>query len=91
MNTFKNFLPLVILGALLFSACQNDGVDPVLPKPDGYSSEVPLAWNQLYLNVERYTPGYRPPVSARTSGYIGLIAYESIVWATARKLYPRTL
>jgi hypothetical protein len=43
-----------------------------------FSGEVPLAWNKLFLDLERFTPGYRPPISARTSGYVGLAAYESV-------------
>lgn len=50
-----------------------------------YSSEVPLAWNQLYLDLERFTPGYRPPISARTMGYVGLAAYESVQAGMASK------
>ncbi|TXF90749.1 vanadium-dependent haloperoxidase [Neolewinella aurantiaca] len=31
------------------------------------------------MEVERYSPGYRPPVSARSMGLINLMAYEAIV------------
>ncbi|PHN03295.1 vanadium-dependent haloperoxidase [Flavilitoribacter nigricans] len=71
----------LFLGSLLvISACSRD-ID--LPQPDtlavsAYSAEVPLAWNTLYLDLERFTPGYRPPISARTIGYVGLAAYESV-------------
>jgi len=43
------------------------------------AATVALEWNEFYLDIERYTPGYRPPVSARTLAYIGLAAYESVV------------
>ncbi|GAB3640067.1 hypothetical protein GCM10027423_07030 [Spirosoma arcticum] len=33
----------------------------------------------LFLDIERYAPGYRPPVAARTLGYISLGAYETVV------------
>jgi hypothetical protein len=42
-----------------------------------YDAEVAYKWNDLYLVVSRYAPGYRPPVSARALGYIGLAAYQT--------------
>lgn len=82
MNNLYKILGVFAVFILLFSGCENDSIDPHYPKPDDYDYTVPLAWNNLFLDVERYTPGYRPPVSARTAGYIGLTAYESVVWAT---------
>lgn len=55
----------------------NDPADFALTKD--FSHEVALQWNEFYLEIERYTPGYRPPVSGRTAGYIGLAAYEAVV------------
>lgn len=42
-----------------------------------FTAEVPLAFNELFLDLERFAEGYRPPVSARTSAYLGLAAYEA--------------
>lgn len=85
---FKIFLPAkvlaVVLAALFLSACQRDPEIPIVEEEIDYSdqnlkSNVVTAWYELYLEVERYTPGYRPPVSARSLAYIGLTAYESVV------------
>ncbi|MFZ4542909.1 MAG: vanadium-dependent haloperoxidase [Saprospiraceae bacterium] len=48
-------------------------------KVSEFEPTVALKWNELYLDVERNTDGYRPPISARTLGYIGLATYESVV------------
>jgi hypothetical protein len=45
-------------------------------KPD-QAYEVCLAWNKLLLELERNTPGYRPPISARMFAYVALGAYEA--------------
>ncbi|GJM32488.1 MAG: hypothetical protein DHS20C18_14890 [Saprospiraceae bacterium] len=63
-------------------SCQKENYYKDSQPAANFTSKVPLSWNRLFLEVERYTPGYKPPVSARTSGYIGLIAYEAIVHGT---------
>lgn len=78
MNIIKRGLAVLFV-ALVISSCEKDV--PILEDSIAaaqFSSEVPLAWNELYLEIERYTPGYRPPVSARTLGYLGLAAYECV-------------
>lgn len=47
-------------------------------KVSEYDSELAVRWNELYLDLERHTPGYRPPVSGRALAYISLAAYESV-------------
>lgn len=70
--------------ALMFSvfACKNDDRDdqdfqPVLAK--NYSNEVPLKWFQLFQDIDRVAPGYRPPAAARMLAYTGLAGYEAAV------------
>ena len=62
------------------TACREE--DPVTA-PDqsaaSYDNEVVVQWNELILHVERYTPGYLPPVAARSLAYIGLAAYETAI------------
>lgn len=36
-----------------------------------------LEWNRLFVELERHTPGYRPPVSARAFAYVSCTAWES--------------
>ena len=75
----KIYLPLMVL-LILVSSCQNDDEIFVESSPAAdYSFKIPLTWNQLFLEVERYSPGYKPPVSARNFAHINLIAYESVV------------
>ena len=76
----KKILPLLLLAALYFQSCQKDDEVTVVSSPAAqFSYRIPLIWNQLYLEVERYCPGYKPPVSARNNAYINFIAYEAIV------------
>ena len=74
----KFYLPFLAI-LMLVSSCQKDD-DLVISSPASqYSYNIPLTWNQLFLEVERYSPGYRPPVSARSHALINFMAYESIV------------
>lgn len=72
-------LPVALF--LFFAGCRPDKNDPVetLNLTAAYNNEVALKWNELLLEVERFTPGYLPPVSARAFGYVGLTAYETVV------------
>lgn len=40
------------------------------------AKNVLLEWNNLILELERFTAGYRPPVSARMYAYVQMCAYE---------------
>lgn len=82
----KKFVPLIAALALLISACQKDDDNKVKSSPaSSYDHTIPLTWNQLFLEVERYCPGYKPPVSARNYGYLNLIAYEAVVHGSNSK------
>jgi hypothetical protein len=73
-----SLLTIVALG-LLISCQEEDPVTTVDHTTAFYSNEVAIAWNELILEVERYTPGYLPPVAARSLAYIGLAAYETAI------------
>lgn len=82
----KKFLPLLLAFAFLLGSCQKDDEEIKTSSPAAeFSRRIPLTWNQLYLEVERYCPGYKPPVSARNYAYINFIAYESIVHGSGGK------
>ena len=75
----KVFLAWILI-LTFFQACKQDEDElSVSPLVESYDNEVVLKWNELLLEVERFTPGYLPPVSARSFGYIGLVAYETAV------------
>ncbi len=64
----------------LMAACQ-PGRDAVVPATTPLATDATVAfeWMNLFLDVERNAPGYRPPVAARALGYINLAAYEAVV------------
>ncbi len=73
---------LIVAFLWILASCQSkkDDVTPVTtPTAATTDASVALQWMDLFLTVERYAPGYRPPVAARTLGYIGLAAYETVV------------
>lgn len=72
-------LAVALLLAVGFFSCQKDELPLEQKLTNDFSNEVALDWMQFYPDIERYTPGYRPPVSARTMAYIGLAAYEAAV------------
>ena len=51
--------------------------------PDNPSNAIEATvaneWMDNFLTVERYAPGFRPPVAARALAYINLAAYEAMV------------
>ncbi len=44
-----------------------------------YNNEVFLKWNSVFLEIERYAPGFRPNPAPHALAYLGLSAYESVV------------
>lgn len=74
----KYFYPFLFL-LIILSSCTRDEINADYKNSDQFKSQIPLTWNKFYLEIERFTSGYRPPVSARSIAYINLAAYESIV------------
>lgn len=50
-----------------------------VPTVSQLSGDIANRWFDLSLQMTRSTPGFSPPVSARTFGYLGLTLYESCV------------
>lgn len=69
---------LIVL-AVLVSSCRRDEVYTPALSAEVYDSEVVYEWNELYLEIDRFSPGYRPPAAARMLGYTGIALYEAIV------------
>ncbi len=78
------FLLLTVLPFGL-SDCTSDQPD----EPAAYrqATAIVLAWNHLLLDLERYTPGYRAPVSARMFAYVELAGYEA-AWPALKNYAP---
>jgi hypothetical protein len=73
---------LVLLSFLfLVSSCtqESDTASTTSAPVSSYDASVPLQWYQVFLDIDRYSPGYRPPAAARLLAYTGLAAYESAV------------
>lgn len=53
-----------------------------------------LNWYQLFLEADRYTEGYRGPISARTAAYIAMASYQAALpysqdhYLSLETLYP---
>lgn len=68
--------------AFVLSNCAKDpdpNPSPIYKTPSELDNSVVMTWNKLFLDAERFTKGYKPPVSARAIAYINMIGYESIV------------
>ncbi|MBP7821957.1 MAG: vanadium-dependent haloperoxidase [Saprospiraceae bacterium] len=76
-------LALSVMTLLTQWGCKGDDpVDPTTPASKAvksYTAEVPYEWNQFYLEIVRFTPNYRPPISARTLAYVNYAAYEAAI------------
>lgn len=77
-------LPLVI--GVLFTSCKekNTTEDPdpvsVSKATSEFDASIATRWTDLQLNLIKSTPGYAPPVAARTLAYTSLALYESVVY-----------
>ncbi|MDZ4749838.1 MAG: phosphatase PAP2 family protein [Saprospiraceae bacterium] len=80
---FTHFLclALVVISLVGVTSCteENDPIQTGKSLVKDYDASVPLQWNQLFLEIDRYSPGYRPPAAARMLAYTGLAAYEAAV------------
>lgn len=79
LNMGKWCMAIIVLFSFITACQEEDTVTTPDKTTASYDNEVVIKWNELLLDVERYTPGYLPPVSARSFGYIGLAAYETAI------------
>jgi len=76
------FLLFFLVASFLFVTSCTEESDPIQTEKSlvkDYDASVPLQWYQLFLEIDRYSPGYRPPAAARLLAYTGLAAYEAAV------------
>ena len=93
LQRFCLFFAISLIISLFFSACGD--VDP-LPTDNGvrtYPHNVATKWNDLFLQIERQSPGYRPGPAPRALAYLGFAAYEACVpgmpeYNSLSNLYP---
>ena len=70
---------LLLLTGLFIQSCGDGTPDPVEKGVKSYDHEVPLAWNKLFLETERYAAGYRPGPAPRALSLMGFASYEACV------------
>jgi hypothetical protein len=73
-----------VLLATLITACRpTDSTEPAPQNAQNtaaaYTNDVALQWADLHLRLIRNSPGFTPPVAARSLGYAGLAMYEAVV------------
>lgn len=81
-NVFTRLIMGVLSLALVLDSCKKDdpiSSEPVSNETKSYDSKVPLSWNNLLVEIDRYSTGYRPPAAARLMAYTGLAAYEAAI------------
>ncbi|MBI1226436.1 MAG: phosphatase PAP2 family protein [Bacteroidetes bacterium] len=81
-----------LMVSFLVTSCVKDE-EPTVSQVADYDAEAALKWNQMFLDVERYSTGYRPGPAPRALAYMGLAAYEACVsgmpeYNSIRSLYP---
>jgi hypothetical protein len=70
---------------MVFVSCNKntESVDPVVENPSPlaatYEGELASDWLKIHLELIKSTPGFTPPVAARSLGYSSLALYESVV------------
>jgi membrane-associated phospholipid phosphatase len=79
--------PSSLLKALAFiciifflDSCRNEPVPTTpLKQVKEYNSSIIQEWNNKFLEIERYAPGFRPGPAPRAAAYIGLACYEACI------------
>ncbi|MFZ1255150.1 MAG: vanadium-dependent haloperoxidase [Saprospiraceae bacterium] len=70
------------IGLIYFvSSCSKDDnkTTSETGKASEFNASVPLEWNKIFLDIERYAAGYRPGPAPRSLGLMGLACYEACV------------
>jgi len=86
-NRWWSSLLLLLLVPFSLSDCASEA--PAEPLEYQQATAFTVAWNHLLLDLERYTPGYRAPISARMFAYVELVGYEA-AWPALRNYAPAT-
>ncbi len=80
LRSAQYFFLFVALSYFVTSCNDDTTNDPLADKlVANYDNSVAVAWNELFLDVERYASGYRPGPAPRALSILGLSAYEACV------------
>ncbi|MBK6785188.1 MAG: hypothetical protein IPG79_16625 [Saprospiraceae bacterium] len=60
---------------MFITSCTNDINDSSteFKQASEYNADVPYEWFELMIEIDRYSPNYRPPAASRMMGYIDLL------------------
>ncbi|CAH0997844.1 hypothetical protein EMA8858_03978 [Emticicia aquatica] len=80
----RSLLILLVLGVMI-SSCKDKSTEEPTPvavskATSEFSADIATRWTDLQLYLIKSTPGYAPPVAARTLAYTSLALYESVVY-----------
>ena len=71
---------MAVLLVLFTNSCSKDtSPDNSSTPATEYTADLTIDWYNLILEIDRFSPGYRPPAAARAFAFMGLAAYESAV------------
>lgn len=70
---------LLILCLLIAATTGVSAQENILDQALQSDEEVVMAWFDLQLKLVKETPGFTPPVAARSFGYAGVALYETVV------------
>lgn len=95
-NTISRAISVSLIAAFAIFSCNPDDTDSQLSPyalVADHDAEVAQQWMGLYLEIDRYTSGYRPAPSARALAYINFAAYEACIkgmpgFKSLRERYP---
>ena len=76
MKSISAVISLLLIMTVIES-CRKES--PFFKTTEQYSAEVANKWFDEIRTLIKATPGYTPPVAARTLGYAGVALYESVV------------
>lgn len=76
MKSISAVISLLLIMTVIES-CRKE--TPFFKTTEQYSAEVANKWFDQIRTLIKATPGYTPPVAARTLGYAGVALYESVV------------
>lgn len=81
MNKLKSLYLFVVLIVLFVSSCTKDTVEntTTFRTVAEYPNDVVFEWNEVFLQIERYSAGFRPGPAPRAVSYLGLSAYEAVI------------
>lgn len=82
MKSSKTPIYCIFLLIFTFSCTQENkqgSDDNAFKKVSEYDYKVSHDWNEVFLQVEKNSAGYRPGPAPRAVAYLGLAAYEAVV------------